>query len=114
MRLYRHNNPHLAWTAEPGELAAQFWHGSRQAGWLTRAGGDPVRETAGAVAAWLRDPLGHQSSWDDRDGFNEVVAAVLATWPLAPREAAGELAEAEIGELAAEVRRGYEEALGEP
>jgi hypothetical protein len=101
MRLYRLNNPHLAWDAPPAELAGQFWHGSRQAGWLTRAGGSPLRETAGAVAAWLRDPLAHQSSWDDRDGFNELVAAVMAAWPLAPREAPAELTDDEIGEMAA-------------
>jgi hypothetical protein len=101
MKLYRHNNPHLAWEATSDELAEQFWHGSRQAGWLTREGGSPVRETAGAVSAWLRDPLAHESSWDDRQGFNEVVDAVLRAWPLAPRDADGELTEDEIGDMTA-------------
>ena len=81
MILYRNNNPLLEWEAEPVTLAEQFWaseHGKR----LLERAADPNRDTAGTVALWLHSVQGHGSSWDDRDGFNELVAAVRASWPL--------------------------------
>jgi hypothetical protein len=80
VKLYRNNNHMLSWWALPDELATQFW-ASRQAACMLRRD-EAHRELAATVALWLRDPAAHGSRWDDRDGFNEVVAAVIDAWPL--------------------------------